>query len=75
MKRLFAFAAPACLLGLVLAAGAPAATRDEQSKACRADAIKYCSADIPDEDKIKACLQENVDKLSPDCQKMFGKRQ
>jgi hypothetical protein len=75
MKRLFAFAAPAGLLGLALAVSAPAATRDEQTQACRADAIKYCSADIPNEDKIKACLQQNVDKLSPDCQKMFGKRQ
>jgi hypothetical protein len=75
MNRLLAFAAPAFLLGLVLSSSAPAATRDEQTQACRADAIKFCSAEIPDKDKITACMKQNVDKLSPECRKMFGKKQ
>jgi hypothetical protein len=75
MNRLLAYYAPAFLLGFALISSAPAASRDEQTKACRADAIKFCSADIPVEDKITACMKQNVDKLSPECRKMFGKKQ
>lgn len=74
MNRLLVCYAPALLLGFTLIASAPAATRDEQTKACRADAIKFCSAGIPDEDKITACMKQNLDKLSPECRKMFGKQ-
>jgi hypothetical protein len=75
MNRLPALAASAFLLGIALSSNALAATRDEQTKACRADAIKFCSAEIPDKDKITACMKQNVDKLSPECRKMFGKKQ
>jgi hypothetical protein len=48
-----------------------AATRDEQSKACKGDAIKYCAIHIPHRDKIVACMKKHYDKLSPGCQAMF----
>jgi hypothetical protein len=48
-----------------------AATRDEQTKACRGDAIKYCAIHIPHKDKIEECMKKHYDKLSPRCQAMF----
>ena len=50
---------------------ANAASRDEQTKACKGDAIKLCSAEIPDKDKIAACMKQHVDELSPGCKAMF----
>jgi hypothetical protein len=75
MNRLLALAASALALSLAMTSTAPAATADEQSKACRADAIKLCSAEIPDKEKITACMKQNLDKLSPECRKMFGKQE
>ncbi|MFL9895496.1 MULTISPECIES: hypothetical protein [Paraburkholderia] len=48
-----------------------AASRDEQTKACRGDAMHFCAADIPNEDKITACMKQHVDELSPACRAMF----
>ena len=65
----------ACLLLPVAAAAymnaAHGATEEEQSKACKADAIKLCSEFIPSKDKITACMQSKVKQLSPGCRKMF----
>ncbi len=68
MKRPF-FA----VLFVLLAWGstAVAASRDEQSKACKGDAMRYCSAEIPNKEKIEACMKEHLDQLSPPCKKMF----
>jgi len=54
------------------ATAAQAATRDEQSSACRSDALRFCLADVPNEAKITACMKKNVERLSPDCRLMFG---
>lgn len=51
--------------------GAHAATRDQQEKACRGDAMKFCSAEIPNKDKITACMKQHRSELSPGCQAMF----
>jgi len=48
-----------------------AATRDEQTKACKHDAIKFCAIHIPNKEKIEACMKQHYDKLSPKCQAMF----
>lgn len=48
-----------------------AASRDEQTKACRGDAMRLCAADIPNEDKITACMKSKQDQLSPGCRAMF----
>ncbi|HEY1608645.1 MAG TPA: hypothetical protein VGG24_05220 [Paraburkholderia sp.] len=50
-----------------------AASRDQQEHACRGDALRLCSADIPDKAKITACMKAHYDQLSPRCQTMFGK--
>lgn len=48
-----------------------AASRDEQERACRGDALHYCSADIPDKQKITACMKQHYDQLTPACKAMF----
>jgi hypothetical protein len=48
-----------------------AATRDEQTKACKGDALHFCATDIPDEQKITACMKQHYAELSPQCQAMF----
>jgi hypothetical protein len=35
------------------------------------DAFQFCSAAIPDVDKVTACLKENLPRLSPACQGEF----
>lgn len=50
-----------------------APTREEQSAACRGDAIKLCAFAIPNESKVQACMEKKIDKLSPRCRAMFGK--
>ncbi|WP_375271989.1 hypothetical protein [Gluconacetobacter dulcium] len=50
---------------------AHAASREEQSAACRGDAIKLCTFAIPNEDKITACMKKKIDQLSPRCRAMF----
>ncbi len=67
--------AMALALGLVssmFAVAASAATRDEQTKACRGDAMRLCMAEIPNEQKITACMKSKLDQLSPGCRAMFG---
>ncbi|MPW15438.1 hypothetical protein GCT13_00525 [Paraburkholderia sp. CNPSo 3157] len=48
-----------------------AATRDEQTRACKHDAIKFCAIHIPNKQKIEACMKAHYAKLSPQCQAMF----
>jgi hypothetical protein len=61
----------ASLTALVAVSGAHAASQDEQEKACRGDAMHFCSAEIPNKDKITACMKQHVSELSPACQAMF----
>lgn len=67
----------ACLLLPVVAAAymnsAHAATEEEQAKACRGDAMKLCSDEIPNKEKIAACLQKKRNQLTPACRAMFKK--
>jgi hypothetical protein len=41
-------------------------TEDEQ-QACTPDVFRLCSAQIPNEDRIVACLNGHMAKLSPAC--------
>ena len=52
----------------------PAASRaytDEQQQACSGDAFRLCSADIPDVDRITACMIRNKSQLTPGCRAFF----
>jgi hypothetical protein len=62
-------AASLFILGAVTSANA--ATRDEQSKACRGDAMHFCAIDIPSREKIIVCMKRHIDELSPACRAMF----
>jgi hypothetical protein len=62
------------LIFAMLAAASSAAFADsqaQQEKACKSDAFRLCSADIPNKAKIKACMEQHYDQLSPPCKKMF----
>jgi len=58
-------------LSAVTAAQTHAATRDEQAKACRGDAMHFCASEIPNKAKITACMKQHIDELSPPCRAMF----
>lgn len=70
MKRTYAVLA-ASLVALSAVTAANAATRDEQTKACRRDALHFCIIDVPNREKIIACMKRHLDELSPACRAMF----
>jgi hypothetical protein len=43
----------------------------DQQQACSGDAFRLCSSEIPDVDRITACMVQNRDQLSPDCRPFF----
>jgi hypothetical protein len=61
----------ASLVAISAVTAAYAASEDEQAKACRGDAMHFCAADIPNKEKITACMKQHVDELSPACRAMF----
>ena len=66
-------------LGLFLAVAlsvsvGPAAAQSytaEQQQACTGDAFRLCSSDIPDVDRVTACMIRNKAQLSPQCRAHF----
>jgi hypothetical protein len=56
---------------LVLLAGAAQAYSPEQEQMCSGDAIRLCGADIPDVDRITACMIRQQAQLSPGCRAFF----
>ena len=60
-------AAAGLWLGLALA---PAQAQDrgpDSEMACKDDAFRFCNNDIPDRNKVGACLRRNARSLSKDC--------
>ena len=53
------------------ASPANAATRAEAEAACTPDALKLCSAFIPDEKKVGSCLRKNRKQLTTACAEIF----
>ena len=45
--------------------------RQQAEHVCYNDVQKLCNDAIPDEDKIKACMQVKHASLSPDCAKIY----
>jgi hypothetical protein len=60
----------AALLGVLSSStlGASAASAD---MACASDALRFCSADIPDQTRTKSCLLRNIRNLTPECRSQF----
>lgn len=74
--RTFRAALSALVLGggVLAVAGLPAladTTREQQTKACKGDALRLCALAIPNERKITACMERKKDKLSPACRAYF----
>ncbi|MBY0558438.1 MAG: hypothetical protein K2Q04_01130 [Hyphomicrobium sp.] len=46
-------------------------TQEEQD-ACTPDVFRLCSAQIPNEDRIVACLNRHLAKLSPACRAVMS---
>jgi hypothetical protein len=43
----------------------------EQEQACSGDAMRLCSSEIPDVERITACMAQHKAELSPPCQAQF----
>jgi len=67
--RLGATLAVALSCSLLPTAG-HAYTQEEQ-QACQPDAFRLCSSEIPDVDRITACMIANRSHLSPECRQFF----
>ncbi len=67
----FWLAAASILISGMRASFAHSGTADEQS-ACTPDVLSLCFWQIPNEDKIVACLNKNLSRLSPECRKVIA---
>jgi hypothetical protein len=47
----------------------------EERAACTPDVFRLCSSEIPNVEKIVACLQKSKQKLSPGCRVVFNQPQ
>jgi len=57
------------MLGMISAAHAYTA---EQQQLCTDDAFRLCSSEIPDVDRVTACMVRHKTELSPACKSVFG---
>lgn len=69
MKIKFALASVA--FPLLMVAPAMSQTRAQEQAACQDDALRLCSAQIPDETAIRNCLARQRVSLSPACRAQF----
>jgi hypothetical protein len=60
----------AAALGVTLSHAAQAYTA-EQEQACTNDAFRLCSSDIPDVERVTACMTRNKSRLSSPCRAQF----
>jgi hypothetical protein len=71
----FAIAAGCAMLSLfaghAIADNGHSGTAEEQA-ACTPDVLSLCLFEIPNEDRIVACLNRNLDSLSPACRKVIA---
>jgi hypothetical protein len=70
-------AVSAGILVVTLAASASSANAQyrgtaEQQQACTPDVMRLCNEDVPDVQKIVACMKRNRASLSPACGAVFG---
>jgi hypothetical protein len=68
-RRFGAAVAASCALSM-LPHAAHAYTADEQ-QACMGDAFRLCSSEIPNVDRVTACMVRNKSQLSPECRVFF----
>jgi hypothetical protein len=51
--------------------GSGQAYTPDEEQACSGDAFRLCSAEIPDVDRVTACMVRNQSQLSPGCRAYF----
>ena len=59
------------LLASVLSTSAFAYTQEQQA-ACTGDAFQFCGPEIPDVDRVTACMVQHKSELSAGCKAVFG---
>ena len=59
------------VLTLSILSGPAGAYTEDQRAACQDDAFRLCASAIPDEQRVKACMVANMQRLSPACRRMF----
>lgn len=64
-----AILAAAMMLGMITAAQA---YTPEQEQLCTGDAMRLCSSEIPDVDRVTACMIRHKSELSAGCKSVFG---
>ena len=57
----------------MLPAASRAFTQDDQRRLCTGDVFRLCSSEIPDVDRITACMHRQRASLSEGCRRVFGK--
>jgi hypothetical protein len=62
---------PAMALTFWLSPAAGWAYTYEQQQACMSDAFRLCSSEIPDIERVKACMVRQQSELSPACRAQF----
>ena len=61
-------------LGVILVpASSRAFTQEDQRRLCTPDVLRLCSSEIPDVERITACMHRQRANLSEGCRKVFGK--
>ena len=63
-------------LALAMMAAPPAGhafTEDDQRRLCTGDVFRLCSSEIPDRDRIIACMVKQRASLSDGCRSVFGR--
>lgn len=59
------------LLALLLQPTTSRAYTQEEQAACSGDAFRLCGPEIPDVDRVTACMVRNKSQLSPECRVYF----
>ncbi|WP_291695052.1 hypothetical protein [Bradyrhizobium sp.] len=73
--RSFTVMAGVVLLGLALTPVASRAFTEEQARQlCTGDVMRLCAAEIPNVERITACMRRQRANLSEGCRAVFGKQ-
>jgi hypothetical protein len=48
-------------------------TKEDQQRLCTGDVFRLCSSEIPDVERITACMMRRRASLSEGCRRVFGK--
>jgi hypothetical protein len=61
------------LCSALWASASQAFTQEDQRRLCTGDVFRLCSSEIPDVERITACMRKHRANLSEGCRNVFGK--